>query len=117
MLHCCEKVARTDSGRSCHHRSLASITPINLFSLGLLLHYHSTPYHDPVVPPSRPVYFLILLQLGEILTLQIAAIPAWRIRLWITASFALVSRSAMVYFYMTTTEKGELPLFLYFAQL
>lgn len=90
--------------------SLASITPVNLFSLGLLLHFHSTPYNDPVSPPSIPVYFLILLQLSEILALQIAAIPAWRIRLWITGSFALVSRGSMLYFWLHTTDKGLLKI-------
>ena len=86
--------------------SLASITPVNLFSLGLLLHFHSTPYNDPMSPPSKPVYFLILLQLSEILALQIAAIPAWRIRLWVTGSFALISRSSMLYFWINTPDKG-----------
>lgn len=82
--------------------SIAATIPINLFSLGLLLHYHSLPSQDPLVPPNRQVYILLLLTLLEILCLHLVAIPGWRARLPVTAFFAVTSRGAMLYFWLTS---------------
>lgn len=87
---------------ACVSYSLAATIPINLFSLALLLHYHSLPSQDPLVPPTRQVYILLLLTLLEILCLHLVAIPAWRARLPVTAFFTIVSRGAMLYFWFTS---------------
>ena len=79
---------------------------MNLFTLGLLLSYHSTPASDPLVPPTRAVYFLLFLTLGEVLVLHVAAVPAWRIRLWVTGTFAVLSRGTMIYLWTSSSEKG-----------
>lgn len=94
-----------DKHLCCHvgfFNSIAATIPINLFSLGLLLHYHSLPSQDPLVPPTRQVYILLLLTLLEILCLHLVAIPGWRARLPVTAFFAITSRGAMLYFWLNS---------------
>lgn len=93
-----------------HLYSIAAVIPINLFSLGLLLHYHSLPYSDPVVPPTRQVYVLLLLTLLEVLSLHLVAIPAWRARLPITAFFLITSRCSMLYFWLNSGSGSQATL-------
>jgi hypothetical protein len=52
------------------------------------------------VPPNRQVYILLLLSLLEILSLHLIAIPAWKARLPVTATFAITSRATMLYFWL-----------------